>query len=231
MAMGGMGMRYKILVVDDEADIVKMLQSFLEKRNYEVLTARSGEEALRQAEKGPDLILLDINMPGLDGLGVCERLRRYLTCPIIFLTARIEEQDKVAGFAAGGDDYILKPFSLVELEARLAAHLRREERHGQSVQVKFREGLTIDYLEHAIYYQGEALGLAKKEFAIVALLSQNVGQVFDKERIYEKIWGWDSTGDSSVVAEHIRRIRAKLSAAGCPELIETVWGCGYKWKK
>ena len=224
-------MAYKILVVDDEADIVKLLRSFLEKRGYEVLAAYSGEEALRQAEKGPDLILLDINLPDLDGLRVCERLRDYLNCPIVFLTARIEDKDKVAGFGAGGDDYILKPFSLAELEARIAAHLRREERRGSQAQVKFNDGLTIDYLAREVYYHSQAVALAKKEFAIVALLSQNAGQVFDKERIYEKIWGLDGLGDSAVVAEHIRRIRAKLASVGCADPITTVWGCGYKWKK
>ena len=131
-------MTYKILVVDDEADIVKLLQSFLEKRQYEVLTAYSGAEALRQAEKAPDLILLDINMPDLDGLSVCEQLRHHLSCPIVFLTARIEEADRVAGFGAGGDDYIVKPFSLAELEARIAAHLRREERHAGSAKYAFK---------------------------------------------------------------------------------------------
>ena len=224
-------MAYKILVVDDEADIVKLLQSFLEKRQYEVLTAYSGEEALRQAEKSPDLILLDINMPDLDGLSVCEQLRQHLSCPIVFLTARVEEADRVAGFGAGGDDYIVKPFSLAELEARLAAHLRREERHAGNAKVRFQNGLVIDYAAHSMTYQDQPITLAKKEFAIAALLSRYSGQIFDKERIYESIWGWDSPGDSTVVAEHIRRIRAKLAAAGCPDPIATVWGCGYKWKK
>lgn len=224
-------MTYKILVVDDEADIVKLLQSFLEKRQYEVLTAYSGAEALRQAEKAPDLILLDINMPDLDGLSVCEQLRHHLSCPIVFLTARIEEADRVAGFGAGGDDYIVKPFSLAELEARIAAHLRREERHAGSAQVRFQNGLVIDHAAHSVTYQDQPISLAKKEFAIVALLSRYGGQIFDKERIYASIWGWDSPGDSTVVAEHIRRIRAKFAAAGCPDPIETVWGCGYKWRK
>lgn len=224
-------MAYKILVVDDEIDIVKLLRSFLEKRQYEVLSAFSGTEALRQAEKMPDLILLDINLPDLDGLSICEQLRQHLSCPIVFLTARIEEGDRVAGFGAGGDDYILKPFSLAELEARIAAHLRREERHSVIGKVRFQNGLSIDYAAHRVLYQEQVISLAKKEFAIVELLSQHTGQIFDKEHIYEHIWGWDSLGDSAVVAEHIRRIRAKLLAAGCPDPIETVWGCGYKWKK
>ena len=135
----------KILIVDDEADIVIMLKGFFESRNYDVLTATGGVEAIKQAERQPDIILLDINMPGLDGLSVCKRIRDYISCPILFLTARVEDTDKVKGFFVGGDDYIIKPFSVVELEARVAAHLRREKRRGTETKVKFDEGLTIDY--------------------------------------------------------------------------------------
>ncbi len=175
--------------------------------------------------------MLDINMPELDGLEVCRRIRDYISCPILFLTARIEDTDKVKGFAVGGDDYIVKPFSLMELEARVRAHLRREARHNFEAQVRFSGDLTIDYAERCLFLAGKRVGLAKKEFEIVELLSQNPGQVFDKERIYERIWGYDSRGESSVVAEHIRRIRAKLAAHTDRIYIETVWGCGYKWLK
>ena len=224
-------MNTKILIVDDEIDIVVMLSSFFENKGYLVLSATNGEEALKQIERQPDIILLDINMPGLDGLKVCERIRNYISCPILFLTARIEDTDKVKGFAVGGDDYIVKPFSLMELEARVAAHLRREMRHSFEAQVKFSGDLTIDYFERCLFFAGERVGLAKKEFDIVELLSQNPGQVFDKERIYERIWGYDSEGDSSVVTEHIRRIRTKIAAHTDRVYIETVWGCGYKWIK
>ena len=138
---------------------------------------------------------------------------------------------KVNGFAVGGDDYIVKPFSLMELEARVCAHLRREARHNFEAQVKFSGDLTIDYSERCLFFGDQRVGLAKKEFDIVELLSQNPGQVFDKERIYERIWGYDSEGDSSVVAEHIRRIRTKIAAYTDRVYIETVWGCGYKWLK
>lgn len=220
-----------ILIVDDELDIVNMLADFFSGKGYRILTASSGENAIRQAERKPDLILLDIQMPGMDGLTVCKRIRDYISCPILFLTARIEDADKVKGFAAGGDDYIVKPFSLVELEARVKAHLRREARHSDSSSVKFAEELTIDYGQHCVFCKGQPLVLAKKEFQIVELLSQNPGQVFDKERIYEKIWGYDSEGNSSVVAEHIRRIRTKLACLTEKTYIETVWGVGYKWVK
>ena len=145
------------------------------------------------------------------------------------MTARMEEADKVKGFAAGGDDYIVKPFSLVELDARVKAHLRREARHRFEAQVRFQEDLTIDYGERCVYYRDRALCLARKEFDIVELLSENPGQVFDKERIYGKVWGYDSEGDSAVVAEHIRRVRAKIAQFTDKPYIETVWGCGYKW--
>jgi len=224
-------MAYCILIADDELDIVKMLAAFFSGKGYSVLTASNGIDTIKQAERKPDIILLDINMPGLDGLSVCERIRDHVSCPILFLSARIEDADKVKGFSVGGDDYIVKPFSLVELEARVKAHLRREVRHSFNAQVKFAGELTIDYAERCIFVKDERITLARKEFDIVELLSSNPGQVFDKERIYERIWGWDSEGDSSVVAEHIRRIRTKLAAFTEKTFIETVWGCGYKWIK
>lgn len=224
-------MEGKILIADDETDIVVMLSQFFQGKGYRILTATNGVETLKQVENNPDIILLDINMPGMDGLEVCQRIRDYVSCPILFLTARIEDADKVKGFSVGGDDYIVKPFSLVELEARVNAHLRRETRHSFNTQIKFIDDLTIDYAERCIFYKGNKISLAKKEFDIVELLSVNSGQVFDRERIYEKIWGYDSEGDSSVVAEHIRRIRTKIAAFTEKGYIETVWGCGYKWIK
>ena len=224
-------MEGKILIADDETDIVVMLSQFFQGKGYRILTATNGVETLKQVENNPDIILLDINMPGMDGLEVCQRIRDYVSCPILFLTARIEDADKVKGFSVGGDDYIVKPFSLVELEARVKAHLRRETRHSFNTQIKFIDDLTIDYAERCIFYKGNKISLAKKEFDIVELLSVNSGQVFDRERIYEKMWGYDSEGDSSVVAEHIRRIRTKIASFTEKGYIETVWGCGYKWIK
>ena len=224
-------MEGKILIADDETDIVVMLSQFFQGKGYRILTATNGVETLKQVENNPDIILLDINMPGMDGLEVCQRIRDYVSCPILFLTARIEDADKVKGFSVVGDDYLVKQFSLVELEARVKAHFRRETRHSFNTQIKFIDELTIDYVERCIFYKGNKISLAKKEFDIVELLSVNSGQVFDRERIYEKIWGYDSEGDSSVVAEHIRRIRTKIAAFTEKGYIETVWGCGYKWIK
>lgn len=224
-------MEYKVLIADDEADIANMLCRFFQSRGYRVFSAASGSEAVALAQRGPDIILLDVNMPGMDGLEVCRRIRDHISCPILFLTARVEEADKLRGFTAGGDDYIVKPFSLAELEARVQAHLRRERRRAFEERVCFFGELTVDYSQRCLFVKGERIALAKKEFDIVELLSQNPGQVFDKERIYERVWGYDGEGDSAVVAEHIRRIRGKLAGYTDGNYIETVWGCGYKWAK
>jgi len=225
-----MNMRNKILIVDDEPGVVALLKDYFEINNYLVLTARGGEEAIKQAGRQPDIILLDINMPKMDGLEVCRRIREHISCPIIFLTARALDMDKITGFVSGGDDYVTKPFSIEELGARVAAHLRRENRRAGNTKVRFEDDLVIDYAAHTVSIQGEEIQLAKKEFEIIALLSENRGQVFDKERIYERLWGYDADGDSSVIAEHIKRIRSKLKSAGAGEHVETVWGVGYKWK-
>lgn len=221
----------KILIVDDETDILDMLSDLLALNGYDVLKAAGGEEALRLAGENPDLILLDVNMPDIDGLSVCRAIRDVISCPVLFLTAKVTEGDKIRGFQAGGDDYILKPFNTGELLARVEAHLRREERRSGSARIKYAGGVIIDYKERMVLKDGERIPLPKKEFDIIELLSLNAGQVFDKERIYESVWGYDSEGDSSVVAEHIRRIRGKLEGAGADNKIATVWGVGYKWQK
>ncbi len=222
---------YKILIADDEKEIVNLLKDYFEINGYMVYTAYNGKEAVEKSSLSPDLILLDINMPEGDGLSVCRRIREYVSCPILFLTAKIEESDKINGFAAGGDDYIIKPFSIDELGARAAAHIRRDHRSSISSDIRFFNGLTINYSSKTVSVNGENIPLAKKEYEIIEYLSANSGQVFDKERIYEKLWGFDSEGDSSVVAEHIRRIRNKLSRFNEESHIETVWGMGYKWVK
>ncbi|WP_079912860.1 response regulator transcription factor [Paenibacillus sp. 32352] len=221
----------KILIIDDEADLRKLLKDYFEMNGYFVMTAKNGNDALRQIENQPDLVLLDIHMPELDGLELCRKIRHFVSCPILFLTARVEDADKIAGFQAGGDDYILKPFSIMELGARVEAHLRRERRSHNKMSIRFSEELVIDYSARALYLHDQKIPFAKKEFDIIELLSSYPGMVFDKERIYEKLWGLNDEGDSSVIAEHIRRIRMKLKEHGCDNMIETVWGVGYKWRK
>ena len=222
---------YSILVADDEKDVVSLLNDYLELKGYCVYTANNGKEAIEQASRTPDLILLDVNMPEADGFEVCRRIRDHVSCPILFLTARIEDEDKIQGFAAGGDDYIIKPFSLEEIGARIAAHIRRDHRVNTANNVRFFGDVVVDYSNKTVSVREEALDLANKEYRIIELLSMNTGQVFDKERIYEKIWGYDAEGDSSVIAEHIRRIRAKLGRYDEDRHLATVWGMGYKWIK
>ena len=219
----------KILIVDDEKGVVDMLKSYFEKQSFQVYTAFNGIEALKHASCDPDIVLLDINMPEMDGLTVCERIREFVTCPILFLTARIESSDKIIGFQAGADDYIVKPFDLDELGARVAAHLRREQRRHGNRAVRFFGELTIDYAAREITVNGEAVSMSKREFDIIELLSLNPGQVFDRERIYGIVWGIDGDGNSDTVMEHIRKIRVKLGAHTLHSYIDTVWGCGYKW--
>ncbi len=217
-----------LLIADDERGIVDTMKAYFSPQ-YEVLTAYSGEEAIQKAEMQPDLILLDINMPRMDGLTVCQTIREHVACPILFLTARIESTDKINGFQAGADDYIVKPVDLDELAARIAAHLRREQRrHNQSI-VRFFGELAVDYSARTVTIHNEPVILSKREFDILELLSLNTGQVFDRERIYEAVWGIDGDGNSDTVMEHIRKIRAKLAAHTLHSYIETVWGCGYKW--
>lgn len=227
--------RHTILIVDDERAIASMLADYFSMEGYRTVTATSGEEALDRASGEIDVVLLDVNMPGMDGFEVCRRLREHMACPIIFLTARIEDVDQIDGFAAGADDYVLKPFSLEVLGRRVAAHLAREGRHREREQsVRFFRGVTVDYGERLVVVGSgpdeRRVDLTRTEFDIVALLSKSPGRVFDRDLIYERVWGWDAVGDPSVVREHVRRVRKKLAAAGASqECIETVWGVGYRW--
>lgn len=166
-------------------------------------------------------------MPGMDGISLCKTTREHVTCPILFLTARIEEADRVAGLRAGGDDYIVKPFSLAELTARVEAHLRREKRIQQNISIRMFDDILIDYAARTVSRNGKNIELSRVEFDILEMLSLHPGQVFSREAIYEQVRGLDGTADNTVIKEHIRRIRNKLGT----EQIETVWGCGYKWTK
>lgn len=219
-----------ILIVDDERDLGVMLRRYFELNGYTVVLAESGREGVEKAGRQPDLILLDVNMPDMDGVEVCRRIRDHVACPILFLTARVEDRDKLRGFAAGGDDYIVKPFSIDELGARVEAHLRREERRGQAPRRVLLDGsFAIDYAARQVSFRDAEIPLKPKEFEIVELLSAYPGQLFSKERIFEHIWEPDSDAELSVITEHISRIRAKFAKAGCKPYIQTVWGSGYRW--
>ena len=222
-------MNEKILIADDEKGVVELLKSYFESRGYVILTAFDGESAQKQSAKAPDLILLDINMPGINGLTVCENIRPHISCPILFLTARVSTSDKIKGFQVGADDYIIKPFDLDELGARVAAHLRRENRPREHQNLRFFGDMVIDYTAREVSVGGSKINLSKKEFDIVELLSENPGQVFDRERIYEIVWGIDGDGSSDTIMEHIRKIRAKFAAVSSENYIGTVWGVGYRW--
>jgi len=222
-------MNNKILIVDDEKGVVDMLRNYFEMHTYQIYTAYNGTDALKQIANNPDLVLLDINMPDMDGMTVCEKIRSYISCPILFLTARIETADKIKGFQAGADDYIVKPFDIDELGARVAAHLRRESRKQEQTVFRFFSDMTIDYSKRKVVVRETVIPLTRREFDIVELLSINAGQVFDRERIYEIVWGLESDGNSDTVMEHIRKIRRKFSAVSLQSYIETVWGVGYKW--
>lgn len=227
----------RVLIMDDERELVLLLKDELERRGHEVLVAHDGMEGMKLAESQPDLILLDIMMPKLDGFEVCRRIREEVRCPILFLSAKQSERDRVKGLMIGGDDYIVKPFALRELLARVEAHLRREARSrshtGGTGSGKMVFGpLEIRMNERQVVLRGQAVHLTRREYDIVEWLALHAGQVFSREQIYENIWGYDAEGDSSTIVEHIKNIRSKLAAIDdSVEFIQTVWGIGYKWNK
>ena len=224
-------MKYKILIVDDEEMITDLISSHLQNCGYNTLIAKNVNEAMEELRHQPNLIILDINMPGTNGLELCCNIRNHISCPIIFLTARITEQDKINGFQYGGDDYITKPFSLKELTARIEAHLRRDERNKNTFSIfTTPDGLIVNLSKQTISYGDKEISFSKKEFDLIEYLITNKGQVFDKEKIYETVWGYDAEGDSNVVKEHIRKIRNKFQKITGNDYIETVWGVGYRWK-
>ncbi len=224
-------MQYKILIVDDEPMLTELLADYLTDTGYLSYTASDSLQAMEKLAVSPDLILLDINMPGMDGLELCRTIREEVTCPILFLTARDAEQDRINGLLIGGDDYITKPFSLPEVAARISAHLRREARSHDSSRLMASRELLVNLSRRTVHYRGDEIEFSKREFDILELLLTHAGQVFDRERIYETVWGLDASGDSGVVKEHIRKIRQKLQTSTGQDYIETVWGMGYRWKQ
>jgi two-component system response regulator VicR len=222
----------RILVVDDEPTIVDLLQYNLERASYEVLVARDGQEALSRArQEEPDLIILDLMLPRLDGLEVCRALRRERDVPIIMLTARDAEVDRVVGLELGADDYVVKPFSVRELIARVGSVLRRvAPRQDEMAADLVRVGsLVVDVARHEARWQGLLLELTALEFELLYALARHAGQVLKREQLLEQVWGYDYYGDLRVVDTAVKRLRAKLrQAAPADELIVTVRGVGYK---
>lgn len=225
----------KILIIDDEQALVDLLAKKLSSNGHEVFTAADGRHgvALARAEQ-PDLILLDIMMPEMDGFEVCQAIRDEVICPILFLSARQAETDKIRGLSLGGDDYITKPFGIRELMARIEANLRRERR-AQSVNNDHKRPrlyfgpLAIDLRARTVQVQEVSVNLTKHEYAVVEFLALHPGQIFSKDQIYEAVWGYDAEGSADVVAEHLRKARAKLKAQDIDDPIATVWGIGYRW--
>lgn len=228
-----------ILVVDDEDAIVQFIQDALEDEGYHVHVAFDGKQALQIAhEQHIDLIILDIMLPGHDGFTVCTRLREEWDIPILFLSARQSDTDKIQGFRVGADDYVMKPFNIRELMARVDVHLRRHYRgqqpgapSQQGMQLRYSE-LMIDLSAYEVRYRDANVLLTRKEFEIVQLLALHPQQIFSRETIYDRVWGMDSLGGNETVTEHIKRIRRKFTQCGVQtEYIGTVWGVGYKWKR
>lgn len=225
----------KILVVDDEKLLIKGIKFNLEHEGYEVDTGFDGEEAVEKARTGAyDLIILDLMMPKLDGLSACMLIREFSTVPIIMLTAKSEDTDKLIGFEYGADDYITKPFNILELKARIRALLRRSAIQGQAVEDAGRitmGHIAIEPLRRNAERDGKPVELTVKEFDLIELLMKNPGRVYSRENLLDIIWGYDYQGDIRTVDVHIRRLREKLEhTPASPEWIMTKWGVGYYFK-
>ncbi len=226
----------RILVVDDEKVLVKGIKFNLQNEGYEVETGSDGEEAVELARTGRfDLIILDLMMPKIDGLQACMKIREFSNVPIIMLTARSEDADKIMGFECGADDYITKPFNILELKARIRAMLRRA---GAASQVKAAERetvsvghITLDAVRRIAYRDGTPIELTAKEFDLMELLMKNPNRVYSREKLLDLVWGYEYQGEIRTVDVHIRRLREKLERnPASPEYILTKWGVGYYLK-
>ena len=216
----------KILIIDDEPAILDIMKIGLEKDGHTVSTSETAENVNKDKLNYYDLLILDVMMPVTGGFTFCRQIRKLVNCPILFLTAKTQEQDIVYGLALGADDYITKPFRMAELRARVNAHLRRESREKHST---FSTGnARFDVSAKTLNINETHIPLTKGEYAICEYMARHKGQVFSKVQIYEAVFGFDAEGDSTTVAVHIKNIRAKLAETKY-QPIETVWGIGYKW--
>ena len=216
----------QILTIDDDKAMLALIKNALSKDGHTVTCICQVTETLQDNLSPYDLILLDIMMPGTDGYTFCREIRRYTDCPILFLTAKSLEEDVAFGFSVGADDYIKKPFSILELRARVNAHLRRDQR--EKVQCFCVGSVRFFLIRKEIWADGEKLSFTKSEYEISLLLAKNHGQIYSKEQIFENVFGYDKESDISAITEHIKNIRKKLAAAGLSP-IETIWGMGYRW--
>lgn len=216
-----------ILVLDDEEKILKLIKNILLLEGHTITLCSNYDEMDEKKLPWYDLILLDVMMPRTDGFEVCRRIRDKVDCPILFITAKTEEEDMVYGFGLGADDYIKKPFGMEELKARVNAHLRREKRvHSVAIQSG---DIRFDLQGMKLMVANETVNLTKGEYQICEFLVKNKGQVFSREQIYEAVFGYDGESNDNTIATHIMNIRSKLSEAGVSP-IHTVWGIGYKWE-
>ncbi|MBE6935116.1 MAG: response regulator transcription factor [Ruminococcaceae bacterium] len=228
----------RILVVDDEKILVKGIKFNLENDGYQVDGAFDGEEGLSLAQRNRyDVILLDLMLPKMDGLEVCRRVREFSNVPVIMLTAKTGDNDKLIGFEYGADDYITKPFNIMELKARIRAILRRAgnpaagDRPGPETRLA-RGPIELDTLERSVLVDGRNVVLTVKEFDLLELFMRNPGRVYSRDSLLSTVWGYDSPGDIRTVDVHIRHLREKVEAnAASPEYILTKWGVGYYFKQ
>ena len=225
-------MSKRVLVVDDEKLIVKGIRFSLEQEGMEVDCAYDGEEALEKArEKEYDMILLDIMLPKLTGLEVCQQIREFSSVPIIMLTAKGEDMDKILGLEYGADDYITKPFNILEVKARIKAIMRRmrkEETKETSGKTLVSGDLKLDCEGRRVFIAGKEINLTAKEFDVLELLAKNPNKVYSREDLLNTVWGYDYPGDARTVDVHIRRLREKIEVnPGVPDYVHTKWGVGY----
>ncbi|MEC0180955.1 response regulator transcription factor [Paenibacillus peoriae] len=226
-----------ILLVDDEPEIIKLMQIYLENEGYRLLMARDGLEALDQVSRETiDVMVLDVMMPNMEGIEACMKIRETEHFPIIMLSAKGQDMDKITGLSVGADDYVTKPFSPLELVARIKSQLRRVRKYTHPSPVLEHEmildELSINSATHEVALAGESIKLTPREFAIVELLARNRGQVLSMEQIYEKVWKEQYLESNNTLMVHVRKIREKIEAdPRKPKYLKTVWGIGYKMEK
>jgi len=226
----------KILIVEDEEAIAELEKDYLELSGFEVILENNGDKGLERALRDDfDLLILDLMLPGKDGFEICKQVRNVKNTPIIMVSAKKDDIDKIRGLGLGADDYITKPFSPSELVARVKAHLSRYERligsSANSNELVEIRGLKIDKTARRVYINGEEKNFTTKEFDLLTFLAQNPNHVFTKEELFSKIWDMDSIGDIATVTVHIKKIREKIEKDSAkPEYIETIWGVGYRFK-